>query len=117
MVIELVQGDVSKVYKFCRRNADGEIIQTVPQKMWLTCKDSYSSKEVVFQKTLEKGIDFSEEDHYYRFQIESEESENLECKDYGFEIAILNEIGEKKTLLEDGRLKIRNHYTKKENEV
>jgi hypothetical protein len=117
MVINLIQGDTSKVYKFQRKNADNEAITTVPQKMWLTCKNSYSSKEVVFQKTLEKGIDFSEEDHYYRFQIESEESENLECKEYGFEIAIRNEIGKKKTLLENGRLIIRNHYTKKENEV
>ena len=117
MEIHLVQGDTSNVYKFQRKNAENEAIITTPKKMWLTCKDSYLNEEAVFQKTLEDGITYNEEDNYYRFQITSEESAKLECKTYGFEIAIINEIGEKKTILRDGKLHIVEHYTKKNNEV
>ncbi len=117
MNIELVQGDTSKVYRFKRKNKN-EVITTLPQKMWLTFKNSCCSKECVLQKTLENGgITYSEIDNYYRFQLKSEDTCELPYGDYGFDIAIINENGEKKTLKRDCVLKIVDHYTHKCNEV
>lgn len=116
--IELVQGDTSKIYKFKRTLEGGEVIKTLPQKMWITFKMSCSCDECLFQKTLENGtITYSEEDNYYRFQLLPNDTCNLPYGTYGFDIAIINEDGEKKTLLNEGELEIVRHYTKKCNEV
>lgn len=117
MRIELVQGDTSKIYKFQRKTIDNQIIKTLPLKMWITFKNNYENKKALFQKTLENGITYSEEDNYYRFQIQAEDTEELFLGTYGFDIAIINEAGEKKTLLNNGVLELLSHYTKKENEV
>lgn len=115
--IELVQGDTSGIYKFQRKYKGGGVITTLPQKMWITFKKSTNYTEAVFQKTLDDGIEFSEDDYYYRFQILPNDTNNLCCDTYGYDIAIINEIGEKKTLLKNGVLKIEDHYTHKNNEV
>jgi hypothetical protein len=117
MKIELVQGDTSSIYKFQRKNADGEAIITQPQKMWITFKDTCNCEDSLFQKTLDNGITYNTEDNYYRFQILSEDTAELPYGIYGFDIAILNEEGAKKTLLKAGVLEILKHYTKKANEV
>lgn len=113
--IELVQGDTSPVYKFQRKNDDGTIITTLPQKMWITFKRSCSCEDALFQKTLEDGITFDGE--FYKFQLKPEDTCHLPYGTYGFDIAIINEAGEKKTLLNNGELEIVKHYTKKCNEV
>lgn len=115
--IELVQGDTSDIYKFQRKYKDGTVIKTKPQKMWITFKKDCRLNNCVLQKTLEKGIEFNEEDYYYRFQLLSGDTCDLIYGTYGFDIAIINEDGKKKTLLKDGELEIDKHYTKKCNEV
>ena len=117
MEIKIVQGDTSKIYKFQRKNLDGIVITTLPQRMWITFKETYAEDNCILQKTLEKGILYNEEDNYYRFQLSAEDTCNLNFGTYGFDIAIINEQGEKKTLLCDGQLEILKHYTKKCNEV
>lgn len=113
--IELVQGDTSPIYKFQRKYKDGTVITTQPKKMWITFKRSFRCDESLFQKTLENGIKL--EDGYYKFQLLSEDTCDLNYGTYGFDIAIINENDEKKTLLNDGELEIVKHYTKKCNEV
>ena len=113
--IELVQGDTSPIYKFQRKYKDGTVITTQPKKMWITFKINHNYEDSILQKTLENGIKF--EDGYYKFQLFSEDTYNLSYGKYGFDIAILNENNEKKTLLNDGELEIIPHYTKKKNEV
>lgn len=117
MKIELIQGDASVIYKFQRRNIEGQAIETKCEKMWFTVKKSPIDDEPVIQKTLDNGITFNEEDFYYRFQIAGSDTEKLPIREYGFDIAIINEAGEKKTILNNGKLNIVDHYTKKENEV
>lgn len=117
MEINLVQGDTSKIYKFQRKKIDSGLIKTLPQKMWITFKRNSNEEKAIFQKTLENGITYNEEDNYYRFQILSNETAKLPIGTYGFDIAILNEEGEKKTLLQNGVLNLLDHYTKKNNEV
>lgn len=115
--IEIIQGDVSLIYKFQRKNSNGEVIPSLPQKMWITFKESNNSNGFLFQKTLENGITYSNDDNYYRFQIESNDTCNLDYGCYGFDISILNENGDKKTLLNDGELMVLKHFTRKNNEV
>lgn len=117
MKIELIQGDASVIYKFQRKNLEGQAIETKCEKMWFTVKKSTIDDEPVIQKTLDDGITFDSNDFFYRFQIDEEDSEKLQIREYGFDIAIINEAGEKKTILNNGILKILDHYTKKENEV
>lgn len=116
MVIELIRGDTSDIYKFQRINADG-VIETKATKMWITFKRTTECKDALFQKTLENGISFSEEDYYYRFKLASDDTCNLEYGNYGFDIKIINESGETKTLLNHGVLRLVTNYTHKENEV
>lgn len=116
--IELVQGDTSPIYKFQRQDENNNVIKTLPNKMWITFKSSCSCDTALFQKKLEdNSITYSEEDNYYRFQLTSDDTCKLRDGVYGFDIAIINEAGEKKTLLNDGELVIVHHYTKKCNEV
>jgi len=121
MEIEIVQGDTSKVYKFQRKLKDAEgkktVIKTLPKKMWITFKNSCFCDDALFQKTLENGITYNETDNYYRFQLLPEDTCKLKYGTYGFDIAIINEAGEKKTLLKNGQLNIVEHYTHKCNEV
>ena len=114
--IELIQGDTSPVYKFQRTNQDG-VIKSKAKKMWITFKGEYSCKDALFQKTLENGIEYNESDNYYRFKILSKDTCDLPYGKYGFDIAIINENDEKKTLLSNGVLNIVEHYTHKCNEV
>jgi hypothetical protein len=118
MKIQVIKGDVSDTYKFKREYDDKTVIKTLPQKMWITFKKGVWCKKCLFQKTLENnGIKYSEEDNYYRFRLESDDTCNLDYDTYYFDIAILNEQGEKKTLLNNGELVILTHYTEKNNEV
>ena len=117
MKIELVQGDTSKIYKFQRIDINDKVITTLPQKMWITFKENCTCEEPLFQKSLDNGITYNKEDNFYRFQIQSEDTADLPYGIYGFDIAIINEQGEKRTLLRDGTLEILRHYTGKNNEV
>lgn len=116
--IELIQGDDSQIYKFQRKDKNKEVIKTLPQKMWITFKKNCGVDNCLFQKSLEKGtITYSETDNYYRFQIQSNDTCKLPYGTYGFDIAIINESGKKKTLVKNGILEITEHYTHKCNEV
>lgn len=115
-MIEIIRGDTSLTYKFQRRNESG-VIKTKPKKMWITFKEDCCYSDCLFQKTLEDGIEYDEDDNYYRFKFKPEDTRDLKYGVYGFDIAIIDENGEKKTLLNSGELKIVKHYTHKCNEV
>lgn len=115
--IEIIQGDTSPIYKFQRKDVNDNVIKTLPQKMWATFKTDHKTDKALFQKCLNDGIEYSVDDYFYRFSIKPEDTANLCYGTYGFDIAIIDENGNKITLLNDGVLKILPHYTKKCNEV
>lgn len=115
--ISVVQGDTSKIYKFKRKDAEGNVITTLPLKMWITFKETTNCSKALFQKTLENGITFSSNDNHYRFQLQPEDTENLSYGEYTFDIKVINENNDKKTILEDGILEVKDHSTHKCNEV
>lgn len=115
--IKIVQGDSSPVFKFQRKDASDNVITTLPKKMWVTFKTDTNTENALFQKSLGNGIEYSEADNYYRFSLQPDDTANICCGNYGFDIAIIDENGNKITLLNDGVLKIVSHYTRKCNEV
>ena len=61
--------------------------------VYFTVKENYSNDDYVFQKTLLDGIDFSEEDNCYIVEIEIDDTENLEYKDYVYDISFTRNEG------------------------
>ena len=115
--IEIIQGDTSPTFKFQRKTSDGEVITTLPQKMWITFKKDTKNDKALIQKTLDNGIEYNSEDNFYRFRLEHEDTANLCYGNYGFDVAIINENGDRITLLNNGVLSVVDHYTKQSNEV
>ena len=115
--IEIIQGDTSPIYKFQRKDINDNIIKTLPQKMWLTVKNDHKNDKALFQKCLNDGITYDESDYFYRFSIQPDDTAHLCCGTYGFDIAILDENGNKITLYPNGVLEVLPHYTKQCNEV
>lgn len=115
--IEIVQGDTSPVYKFQRKDIDGNVITTPPLKMWLTVKADTKTDKALIQKTLGNGIEYNKIDNFYRFQLLPQDTAKLCYGSYGFDIAILDDNGNKFTLLNNGVLNVVEHYTKQCNEV
>lgn len=116
MIIEITQGDDSPIYKFQRKNLNQEIITTKAQNAYVTIKKNTYTKKYLFQKRLDdETITFNESDNFYRFQIKSEDTQDLPYGKYKFDIAIKDENGDKKTL-KKGTLEVVEHCTFKENE-
>ena len=115
--IEIIQGDTSPTYKFQRITSNGDVITTLPHKMWITFKKDTKTEKALIQKTLENGIEYNSEDNYYRFRLLHEDTANLCYGTYGFDVAIINENGDRVTLLNNGVLDVVEHYTMKSNEV
>ena len=76
----------------------------------------FLTREEIISHALTLG-GFGMERFVSQFRLESDDTNNLDYDTYYFDIAILNEQGEKKTLLNNGELVILTHYTDKDNEV
>lgn len=114
MDIEIIRGD-TKTLKFQRRNKNGEVITEKPDKMFFTVKTGYYSKDYLFQKRLDDGISYNEDDNYYYFTIESSDTNELDYDDYVFDIEVIN-ANTVKTIAK-GTLKVEGEVTFAENEV
>lgn len=115
LLIEITRGD-HKSYKFLRKTKDGEIITEKPQKMYFTVKKSFYQSEFLFQKRLDEGITYTEQDYYYHFEIKPEDTDGLNFgDDYVFDIEIIEQNGKKKTIAK-GKIKITEEVTFAENE-
>lgn len=112
--MELIRGDTLNL-KFIRKNKSGEVITTKPDKLFFTVKSSYYTKNYLFQKRLDKDINFSEEDNYYRFTINPKDTDNLDYGNYVYDIETIN--GDIVKTIAKGILKIKEEVTFAENEV
>lgn len=86
----------TEAYKFIRRDGDGEVITTAAAEIIFTVRETASeSSEAVITKSLGDGdIIFSEEDYYYRFIIEPEDTEGLTMgKTYRYSIWVYADSG------------------------
>ena len=101
------RGD-SFFFKFTRRTTKDEIIMTKSQKMWFTVKLTSNSSKNLIQKTLENGINFTD-DGYYHIEIKPMDTKELSYGDYVYDIQIEND-GIVKTL-KFGTLKLEEEVT------
>lgn len=113
-MITIIRGD-SKTFKFKRKNTSNEVITAKPDKMYITFKRNSVSKDVLFQKTLDDGIEYDSTTYYYSFTINPEDTDNLSYGVYDYDIEIITN-NKKKTILVD-KLKITKEVTFTENEV
>lgn len=114
MNIEIIRGD-TKSFKFQRRTTNNEVITEKPDKMFFTVKTGYYSKDYLFQKRLDTDIIYKEEDNYYYFTINPEDTNELDYDDYVFDIEVIT--GDTVKTIAKGTLKVESEVTFAENEV
>lgn len=106
---ELIRGDT---FSFAFEVEFDEAPQKL-EKVDFTCKTNFDDDDVVFNKELEKGINFVKQDGtklYYIVRIAPEDTKNLETGMYYYDLQIeLN--GDVFTLL-NGALKIEGDVTR-----
>lgn len=105
-------------------NKNHEIITLEENAMiYFTVKDNENSQEFIFQKRLGEGITFNSEDNTYLIEILSDDTNNLEYKNYFYDITIIRNQGlesankKEKTTVLIGDFKIGYVATLNENEV
>ena len=108
MNIELIRGDTLDL-KFQRKLINNEVITSVPDEMYFTVKNNYNEEDYLIQKRLGESITYNEEDNYYYFTIEPEDTDGLEYSSYVYDIEIVKD-GKVKTILK-GKLKIKQEVT------
>lgn len=84
--LELIRGDTAK-FKFQRIDADGNPIMTVANELYFTVKENTKTKPFVFQKTLD-DMTFDEEG-FYHFVIEPEDTNGLQYWDYSYDVEVI----------------------------
>lgn len=113
--MQLTRGD-SKTIRFRRISKEtGEVITKLPLEVYFTMKEDYRKEDYIFQKTLENGIVFNEEDNYYYLTIKPEDTDGIEFGIYNYDIQIVDEEDYKHTIT--GDIKITREVTWSENEV
>ena len=87
--LEISQGRTLPL-RFQIKTENDEIIKEKVDEMYITFKYSPKSQEkVLFQKRLDNNtIIFTENDYYYRFTIDPDDTENLDITTYYFDIDI-----------------------------
>lgn len=111
--IEFTRGD-SYFFKFQRKNANG-IITEAPDYLYFSVKDNYNTKNVIFQKTINNGMVYNEEDTYWHVTINPEDTNYLPYEDYNWDIEVITPTY-KKTLAR-GILTFEKETTFPDNEV
>ena len=86
--MEFTRGDTYK-FKFQRLDSDNQPIMTKAEKMWFTVKTDYYTKEIKLQKTLNNGIEYTE-DGYYHITIEHDDTKDLSYGSYVCDIQVEN---------------------------
>lgn len=96
--MEIIRGD-TKYFKFQRkRKHDGEIIETLPDKLYFTLKFSDTDDTALIQKTLGDGIEYNDTDKYYYLTINPSDTNNLPYGRYYYDIEVIKDNGYKQTI-------------------
>lgn len=86
--MEFTRGDTYK-FKFQRLDSENQPIMTKAEKMWFTVKSDYYTKNIKIQKTLDNGIEFTE-DGFYHITIQHEDTKDLTYGTYVCDIQVEN---------------------------
>lgn len=110
--MEITRGDYD-VFKF-KRTMNGEVIETMPDKVYFTVKRSEYEDDFLFQKRLNEGI-VIDKDFIYNVEITPEDTNDLDFGDYIYDIEIV--AGDKPKTIDKGVFKITYEVTTAKNEV
>lgn len=84
MDIQFTRGD-TQIIKFQLKDANNNLLElTDTDRLYFTVKDNSKSNKVSIQKTNIDGIEYR--DGFYILVITSEDTSNLQYKDYQFDI-------------------------------
>lgn len=107
-MIRLTRGD-SVDWKFQRKFCDGSVIQTQPQDITFTMRKQPNSTVVIQKKLSNGGIVFQVADKTYHIKMSSEETQDFEPIEYGYDIQVEDENYTKTIGL--GKIKVIADYT------
>lgn len=110
--MEITRGDTSK-WKFRRLDMDGEPILERADKCWFSVKTGDMQENTVIQKTID-DMEFNE-DGFYSFTIEPEDTNNLQYGNYVYDIEVIQ--GNYKQTISKGEFIINYEVTFVNNEV
>ena len=115
MDLEFTRGD-TQLLKLQLKDKNGERLQLATGDMlYFTVRKTPTDKKVWLQKKLGDGITYTEEDNYYRFRLESDDTANMPYGTYGYDIQIKTSEGIVITI-EIGSITLTEEYTWKEDE-
>lgn len=111
MLIEFARGDF-KSLSISITGFAGKI-----EQIYFTVKENANSDKILLQKSIGKGIEYSEEIQKYVLKFEPQDTDSLEMnKVYGFDFELYAEKGNlKRTFV--GQLHLTNEYTHTKDEV
>ena len=109
-MIVITRGDTVGLI-FQRKDADGEVITTMPSEMYFTVKESWDSEQFIFQKTLsDMTMDI---DGTWHIELHPDDTEELPYGTYVFDIEV-TAYGKVKTICKD-TLQVTEESTWREN--
>lgn len=111
--MRIIRGDYAKKY-FVRKDAQGNVITSIPEKIYFTVKRDEYSKEVLIQKRLNDGITV-DENYVYTIEFNASDTDNLQFDEYVYDIEIKN--GDKPKTIQIGTLEITSEVTTAKDEV
>lgn len=111
--MQIIRGDYDTKY-FVRKDRQGNVITSIPEKIYFTVKNDIHSDEVLIQKRLNEGITV-DEDFVYKIEFNASDTDNLAFGKYVYDIEIKN--GDKPKTIQIGTLEITNEVTTAKDEV
>lgn len=95
--MNITRGD-DKRFKFARYDDKKNIIEEIADEIFFSVKYNNLDDEVLIQKKLsDNTIEFSSEDYFYRFWIDSQDTDELSYGCYKYDIERIVD-GRKKTI-------------------
>lgn len=111
--MEIIRGDYD-TKKFVRKDRQGNVITSIPEKIYFTVKNNIYSNEVLIQKRLNEGITV-DENFVYTIEFEASDTDNLTFGKYVYDIEIKN--SDKPKTIQKGTLEITSEVTTAKDEV
>lgn len=113
MNINMPRGDL-RFIKFAINDVSGHIVDIDLDEIYITFKKNDDISQYLFQKKLSDDSITKDENNYYHFKIEPENTDNLDYGEYVFDIELVKEGSIKQT--STGILKLTKEVTFAENE-
>lgn len=115
MKITMPRGDLRFV-KFSIKNKDESVSDIDLDEIYITFKERYSRSDFLFQKKLSDNTIIKDENNYYNFSINPEDTNDLSMgTSYDFDIELIKEGTIKQTIC--GELYLTKEVTHADNEV